>query len=133
MDTLSIGELAGQAGMAPSAIRYYESIGLLPEPRRVSGRRRYDAAAPARLALIGRAREAGFTLAEIGELLEGFPPGTKPAQRWNAFAARKLAEIEDRIARAEAMREMLRHLMTCECPDMETCATRIAAAGACAP
>src|SRR6476620_733823 len=71
-DALLIGELAKRAGVATSAIRYYESIGLMPEPYRVSGQRRYGDDALDRLEFISAAQQAGFTLREIAELSDGF-------------------------------------------------------------
>jgi DNA-binding transcriptional MerR regulator len=79
---LTIGEVAGRAGVRASAIRYYEEAGLLEEPERVGGKRRYDEEVLRRLALIGSAKRAGFTLGEIRTLLCGFPAGTGAAQRW---------------------------------------------------
>ena len=66
---LTIGEVARRAGVATSSIRYYESIGLLPEPDRLHGQRRYDAGVLGRLAFIGVAQSAGFKIAEIMELV----------------------------------------------------------------
>ena len=66
---MPIGELARRAGLRPSAIRYYESIGLLPEPPRVAGQRRYPPQAQRTLSVIGAAQRAGLSLDEIRELL----------------------------------------------------------------
>jgi MerR family transcriptional regulator, redox-sensitive transcriptional activator SoxR len=118
---MSIGEVGRRAGIEPSAIRYYESIGLLPEPPRVGGKRRYDASILEWLALIALAREAGFTMAEIRELVTGFEPGTKPAARWAALATRKLAEVDAMVARAERMRAVLRVALECGCFRLEDC------------
>jgi MerR family redox-sensitive transcriptional activator SoxR len=87
-DALRIGELAERAGLATSAIRYYESIGLLPEPYRVSGQRRYGDDTLKRLEFIAGAQQAGFTLREIAELSDGFDVRT--------LAERKLPEVRDR-------------------------------------
>jgi len=123
---LSIGEVARRARIEPSAIRYYEGLGLLPVPRRAGGQRRYDASILDWLGLIALAREGGFTLAEIGELLAGFEPGTKPAERWAALAARKLTEIDAMVARAERMRAVLRVALDCGCFRLEDCAPLLA-------
>ena len=64
-EELTIGEVARRAGIRTSAIRYYESVGLLPAPPRMSGRRRYDPSIVQRLAVLHLAQEAGFTMAEI--------------------------------------------------------------------
>lgn len=81
-----IGEVAQRAGVRPSALRYYERVGLLPEPRREAGRRRYDSGVLCevldRLAVVGVAQQAGFTIAEIRTLLDGFSEDTPPSERW---------------------------------------------------
>ena len=87
---LTISEVARCAGVRASAIRYYEEAGLLPEPERIGGKRRYEEGILRRLALIGGAKRAGFTLGEIRTLLHGFPAGTGAAQRWQALASEKL-------------------------------------------
>ncbi|WP_275836503.1 MerR family transcriptional regulator [Roseisolibacter sp. H3M3-2] len=120
---MSIGEVARRAGIAPSAIRYYESLGLLPAPARASGQRRYDASVLEWLSLIALAREAGFTMAEVGQLVAGFVPGTPPAAQWRALAARKLAEIDAQVARAERMRAVLTIALDCGCFRLEDCAS----------
>jgi len=70
-EPLTIGQVAAQAGIRTSSIRYYESVGVLPEPDRVSGQRRYSAEILTRLGFIDVAKQAGFSLAEIRELLDG--------------------------------------------------------------
>ena len=118
---LTIGAVARRVGVATSLIRYYEDIGLLPPPSRLNGRRRYDASAIQRLAVIGHAQQAGFTLSEIRELFFGFEAGTPPAARWEALASRKLADLEAQLARIQAMQELLREGMRCGCLTMEQC------------
>lgn len=113
--TLTIGELARRTGLPESAIRYYERIGLLPEPERERGWRRYDGSAVRLLSAIRFAKQAGFSLEEIRTLFHGFPPGTPPPMRWQQLATRKLAEVEELIARAETMRSVLREGLDCDC------------------
>ena len=122
MTLLSIGDVARQTSLRPSAIRYYEAIGLLPPPRRRHGRRLYDDEALIRLKLIQMAQEAGFTLAEIGTLLEGFAAETPASTRWQALAESKLAEVAAQIARAEQMRSILQQALHCGCIRLEDCA-----------
>src|ERR1700732_2577493 len=93
MRPLTITQVAKQFGLRPSALRYYEQIGILLPANRVSGRRRYDGAALRRLAVIQRARQLGFSLDEIRELFGGFRPGTPASQRWQELSQRKLAEL----------------------------------------
>ena len=118
---LSIGEVARHAGVNSSALRYYERIGLLPPPERLSGQRRYDDSVLTRLAIIELAKRAGFSLTETRTLLDGFSPATPPAERWQALARRKLPEIEALLARAEAMRRLLSAGLECDCLSLEEC------------
>lgn len=119
---LTIGEVARRAGVRASAIRYYEEAGLLEEPDRVGGKRRYDEEALRRLALIGGAKRAGFTLGEIRTLLHGFPAGTGAAQRWQALASEKLIEVDEAIAQLRQTRGLLEEALRCECASLDECA-----------
>ena len=120
-DGLTIGAVARRGGVRPSALRYYESVGLLPAPRRVSGQRRYAPEVLDRLALIRMAQEAGFTIAEIRTLLHGFAPDAPASVRWRSLAEQKLPEVEALIARASAMQRMLEALRGCSCPTFADC------------
>jgi MerR family redox-sensitive transcriptional activator SoxR len=119
--TLGIGEVAAQAGLRTSSIRYYESVGVLPAPERVAGRRRYTPDVLDRLRFVDVAQRAGFSLAEIRELLEGAERGGASASL-QALAQRRLPDVEGLIARAEAMRAWLEAAAECECPSLESCA-----------
>ena len=119
--TLSIGEVARRAGLETSALRYYESIGLLPEPDRESGRRRYEERVFDRLAAIALARRAGFTLAEVRTLMTGFSETTPPSERWRRLAEEKLPEIKALIARAQEMKRVLELGLECDCLRLEEC------------
>lgn len=121
MAGMSIGEVAERAGIRASAIRYYESKGLLPAPRREGGKRRYDPSVLDRLGVIQLAQDAGFTLEEIRVLLHGFSTRTPASKRWRTLAERKLAEVEASIARAQTMQRMLENLMECGCIQLEDC------------
>jgi MerR family transcriptional regulator, redox-sensitive transcriptional activator SoxR len=117
---MPIGELARRSGLRPSAIRYYESIGLLPPPGRVAGKRRHDSGAVERLSVIAAGRHAGLTLGEIRELLKADERGSV-SQRMQRLARRKLPEVEALIARAEAVRRWLEAAADCTCPSLEEC------------
>jgi len=119
--TLSIGEVAARAGIKASSIRYYESLGVLPAPERVSGQRRYEPGVLGRLTVIAVAQEAGFSLAEIRELLEGSDSG-RPSERLQTLARSKLPEVESLIVRAEAMKGWLEAASDCECATLDICA-----------
>ena len=121
-ELLTIGEVARRAGVRASAIRYYEDAGLLEAPGRLGGKRRYDGEVLSRLALIGGAKRAGFTLREIRTLLHGFPAGTGAAPRWQRLASRKLVEVDEAIAQLRQTRELLEEALRCECASLDECA-----------
>ena len=130
MSGLRISDVARQAGLQASAIRYYEQIGLLPKPERESGQRRYDEAALYRLALIQRARQLGFTLADIRELFFGFRSVTPASERWRALSQRKLAELSDQMKSNKTMQRLLHELRTrCRCTTLEQCGRGIYRSG----
>lgn len=114
---LTIGELARRAGVTTSALRYYEELGLLPAPARVSGQRRYPESAARTVATILLYSDAGFTLAEQKALMaaHGDTPG------WRRLAESKLAELDERIARAQAAREAISHGLRCPHEDITRC------------
>jgi MerR family redox-sensitive transcriptional activator SoxR len=118
---LSIGEVARRVGLRPSALRYYESVGLLPPPRRINGRRRFDADVVRLLGTIRFAQQAGFTVAEIRTLFHGFGADVPPSARWRQLAKSKLAELDALVARAEGMRRALSTAMRCGCLRIEDC------------
>jgi MerR family redox-sensitive transcriptional activator SoxR len=119
---MSIGQVAQRCGLAPSAIRYYERVGLLPRPIRVNRRRRYDAEAIGRVRFVLLAREAGFTIAETRTLVAGFSATTPPAVRWRTLAERKLVDIETQIERLRGMKTLLETGFDCRCLSVEDCA-----------
>jgi MerR family transcriptional regulator, redox-sensitive transcriptional activator SoxR len=122
MPQLTISQVARQIRLRPSAIRYYERIGLLPPARRLSGQRRYDATVLYRLAIIQRARQLGFTLSEIRQLFFGFRDVTRASERWQALSKRKLAELDHLMDAIKAVRALLRELMTkCRCETLDQC------------
>lgn len=120
--TLSIGEIAEEAGVNVSAIRFYEREGLLPEPERVSGQRRYTAATVQRLGVIDAAKQAGFSLEEVGVLLASTDQGAPAHQQLRALATRKLPEVDALIERAQAMRDWLTAASSCGCDTLDACA-----------
>ena len=121
MAELRIGEVARRAGVAPSALRYYEAEGLLPRAPQRGGQRVYPESILQRLALIRLAKEAGFTVAEIRRLLSGFSRKTPPGRRWRRLAESKLAELERRIEEAQRMKAVLQAVTRCECPSLDDC------------
>ena len=122
MTQWSISQIAQQAGLRTSAIRYYEQIGILVRAPRVSGQRRYDETALYRLAVVRRAQEAGFSLDEIRQLFFGFSPSTPVSQRWKKIAARKMVELEAKLEQIHSMRRLLVKLQACcDCETVERC------------
>src|SRR5260370_5774947 len=119
MTELTISEVARQAGIRTSAIRYYESVGLLPLPQRVSGQRRYHAEILRRLAFIQAAQAVGFSVAEMRMLLHELDGDTPLSARWQSLAQRKLAEVDKLIHRVQSMRRMLEQGSHFSCPDRE--------------
>lgn len=119
--TLRIGKVAQRAGIATSAIRYYEREGLIPRADRIANARVYGPEILDRLRLIELAKNAGFTIAETRQLLRGVSRRTPPGSRWRAMAQKKLDELEERIAEAKRMRVVLKRMMDCECPTFEDC------------
>ena len=128
METLSIGLLAKKAEVNIQTVRYYERRGLLPDPpRRESGYRQYSKSDLARLRFIKHAKELGFSLREIMELLSlRVDPNTTCADVKKRAEA-KLADVEEKILALQRIRKALSHLVgmcrgrgpTSECPILE--------------
>jgi DNA-binding transcriptional MerR regulator len=110
-----IGELARRTGVAASALRYYERVGLLSPAGRVGGRRHYPSSSAERVALIRLCQDAGFTLAEIGRLFDGW------SRAWGHLAERKIAELDARIADAQRAKELITHALECPHRDLFAC------------
>ena len=118
---LRIGQVAREAGMRTSKIRYYESVGLLGLVQRVGAYRVYGRDTLDRLRFIEFAQHAGFTIDEIRHLLEGFGRQTSPSARWQTMARRKLSDVTRQIARAHQMQNVLNALLTCQCAQLSEC------------
>ena len=109
---LAIGMLAKRTGTKVQTIRYYEQIGLLPQPGRTEGgQRRYGDADLDRLAFIRHARQLGFTLEAIRELLDLSDNPSRSCAEVDVIAHRQLKEVEARIARLEALRKELKRML----------------------
>lgn len=106
---LSIGTLAKRTGTKVQTIRYYEQIGVMPEPGRTGGgQRRYGDAELDRLSFIRHARQLGFSLDDIRELLDLSDNPSRPCDEADAIARRQLRQVEQRVARLEASRHRQR-------------------------
>jgi MerR family transcriptional regulator, redox-sensitive transcriptional activator SoxR len=119
---LTIGEVARRAGVATSSIRYYERIGLLPEPDREGGQRRYDADVLGKLGFIGVAQSAGFKLREIKELIKGVDGANGLGEQMRSLSIQKLGEVEALLERTKAMKGWLEVAKECGCATPADCA-----------
>jgi DNA-binding transcriptional MerR regulator len=113
-----IGELARRTGVAASALRYYERVGLLSPPERVGRRRHYPESSAERVALIRLCQQAGFTLAEIRDVLAARSHGR---QAWTHLAERKIAELDARILDARRAKKLIGHALECSHHDLLAC------------
>lgn len=119
---LTIGEVARRAGVATSSIRYYERIGLLPEPDRLGGQRRYDPEILGKLGFIGVAQSAGFKLREITELMNGLDGASGMGEQMRSLSSQKLGEVEALLERTKAMKGWLEVAKECGCATPTECA-----------
>jgi MerR family redox-sensitive transcriptional activator SoxR len=117
--TLSIGEVARQVGLRTSAIRFYEKHGVMPEPERHGGQRRYTADTVRRLRVLDVAKRAGFSLDEAKVLLDSADAGAYAPLR--DLAVRKLPEVDALIAQAQAVRAWLTTATGCNCDTLDVC------------
>jgi DNA-binding transcriptional MerR regulator len=106
---LTIGELARRAGLATSALRYWEDLGLIPAPARSSGQRRYPEQTVGLVGIILLLGDVGFSLAEQKALL-----ASRVVERddWQRLARCKLAELDEQIAKAQTAREAIEHALS---------------------
>lgn len=116
-DLLSIGEVGEATGLQSSALRYYEKAGLVRPAARAGGRRQYDPSVLQRLAAIALLQEAGFTIAEVRQLLGS----GSSQQRLRSMAEQKVREIDAHVARVAAARELLVSALRCDCSGIDTC------------
>ena len=115
---LTIGEVSRRAGVATSAVRYYEELGLLPAPARISGQRRYPESAIRLVGTILLLRDVGFSLAEQKALA-----ASRAVARddWRRLARRKLADLDQQIDKAQTAREAIKHALRCRHEDIMQC------------
>ncbi|MCW8862275.1 MAG: Cu(I)-responsive transcriptional regulator, partial [Rhodospirillales bacterium] len=109
---MNIGSVSAKSGVPAKTIRYYESIGLIPEPPRTEGGyRSYGRDDLERLRFIHRARSLGFSIKDVGNLLELWRNRSRASADVKALAHKHVAEIETRIAQMESMRQTLLNLI----------------------
>lgn len=105
---MTIGEVAERAGVATSAVRFYERQGLIEPDARISGQRRYRAESLRRLVFLGMLKDAGLTLDDIGGILHA-----ATADEWKAIAAERLADLDAEIDRLQHARTLLNGALLC--------------------
>lgn len=120
---LTIGELAERAGVATSAIRFYESRGLLSSVRTTGNQRRYERSTLRRVAFIRTAQRVGLTLEEIGEALATLPERRTPTKAdWHRLSQAWRPRLDEQIRRLELLRDRLEGCIGCGCLSLRSCA-----------
>ena len=121
-DLIPIGEVAERSGVAASALRFYESLGLLRSERTGGGRRLYPRHVLRRVAFIRIAQRMGLTLDEIGEALAVLPPDRAPTKaEWAKLSRAWRRRLDDRISTLEALRDDLTGCIGCGCLSLARC------------
>ena len=115
---LLIGDLSRRTGLATSALRYYERIGLLAPDGRANGRRYYGPESAERIALIRLCQDAGFTLAEIRAVVAA---GSRRHRSWRRLMEAKLLELEASIAQAKRAKGLIEHALACRHRELSLC------------
>jgi MerR family transcriptional regulator, redox-sensitive transcriptional activator SoxR len=120
---LTIGQLAECSGAATSAIRYYESQGLLTSTRTAGNQRRYPRATLRRLGFIRAAQRVGLSLEEIRDALATLPDERTPTKRdWERLSRHWRRRLDDQIERLERLRDRLDGCIGCGCLSLRACA-----------
>jgi MerR family redox-sensitive transcriptional activator SoxR len=133
---LTIGEVAARAGVATSALRFYEREGLISAERSTAGQRRYQRSVLRRIAFVRTAQHVGLSLDEIREALATLPDGRTPTKAdWSRLARGWRPRLDARIAELERLRDSLTSCIGCGCLSLRRCALynpgdRVAANGA---
>jgi MerR family transcriptional regulator, redox-sensitive transcriptional activator SoxR len=121
-DELTIGELSARSGAAASALRFYETQGLIESRRTDGNQRRYDRATLRRIAFVQAGRAAGIPLADIAAALARLPAGRKPTREdWERLSNAWRQDLEARIETLEALRDRLTTCIGCGCLSIDRC------------
>jgi len=119
---LTIGELAARSGVAPSALRFYESRGLIRSQRSGGNQRRYGRAELRRVAFIRIAQRVGLSLDEIAEALATLPGNRTPTKAdWARLSAAWRARLDEQIGLLERLRDRLTSCIGCGCLSLQRC------------
>ena len=122
-DLLTVGEVAARSGFAPSALRYYERLGLVHATRTSGGQRRYERSVLRRLAFVRAARNVGLRLEEVEHALSRLPDGRTPTKAdWARLSKDWRARLDEQIAALEALRDGLDSCIGCGCLSLRRCA-----------
>lgn len=125
MTSLTVGQLAERAGVASSAIRFYESRGLIRSRRTSGNQRRYEQAELRRVAFIRTAQRVGLSLEEIGEALATLPENRVPTKAdWTRLSRAWRPRLDAQIERIERLRDQLDSCIGCGCLSLRNCALR---------
>lgn len=120
---LSIGDLAERTGLAVSAIRFYETKGLVAPARNMGGQRRYLRSDIRRLSFVQIAQQLGFSIEDIRSALASLPAGRTPTQKdWERISRGFRGQLDERIARLTRLRDYLDGCIGCGCLSMKKCA-----------
>jgi MerR family redox-sensitive transcriptional activator SoxR len=123
MTKVTIGQLAERSGVATSAIRYYEDLGLVSSVRTSGNQRRYEQVTLRRLGFIRAAQRVGLTLDEIGAALATLPEGRTPTKRdWHRLSRVWRTRLDEQIERMERLRDRLDGCIGCGCLSLRSCA-----------
>jgi len=133
MQALNIGDAATASGVSAKMIRHYEDLGLIPKPRRTpAGYRVYSEADVHTLRFVRRARDLGFSTAQISGLLSLWRDRRRPSSKVKALAEEHIRELEQKLVEMQAMKAVLEHLVHCchgddrpECPILESLSTEV--------
>jgi MerR family transcriptional regulator, redox-sensitive transcriptional activator SoxR len=119
---LTVGQLAERAGVAVSALHFYETKGLIRSHRTAGNQRRYGMDTLRRVAIIRVAQELGISLAEVGRAFAGLPEG-RPLSRedWEAMSSRWASELDTRIAQLQRLRSGMADCIGCGCLSIDRC------------
>jgi len=122
-DHLTIGQLAERSGLATSALRYYEKLGLIHAERTTGNQRRFARSTLRRVAFVRAAQQVGLSLDEVRTALDRLPHDRAPTNRqWNAVAGTWQARIDRQIAELELMKRKLSGCIGCGCLSLTRCA-----------
>lgn len=120
MKDFTIGEVAKRTGLAASAIRYYESVGIVPKPYRHNGRRLYDDKWMNKLGFTLLTLEAGFSIAEIHKIMVKQQTDV-PSQFLKSLTDQKVDELNEQIKTIERTKTLLKMVSSCGCSSIEQC------------